>query len=141
MAGQRVGAIHRKIGNQRRDFLHKLSRSLVDDHDLIVIQDLAITNMTRRPAPRPDGHGGFASNRAAAKSGLNKSILDAGWGTLTAMLTYKAEGAGRELVVVNPAIPPRPVPVADWSTGTTGTTPCSDVSAAVTTTMPTSTPR
>jgi len=45
--------------------------------------------MTRRPAPRPDPGGGFAANGAAAKTGLNKSILDAGWETFIAMLTSK----------------------------------------------------
>ncbi len=39
----------------------------------------------------------------AAKAGLNRSILDAGWGQLRAKLFYKAEGAGRELIAVNPA--------------------------------------
>jgi putative transposase len=97
-----VGRIHRTIRNQRRDVLHKLSRSLIDDHDLIVVEDLRIANLTRRPTPVRDDTGGFAPNGAAAKAGLNKSILDAGWGTLIAMLTYKAEDAGRRLVVVNP---------------------------------------
>jgi putative transposase len=97
-----VGRIHRTIRNQRRDVLHKLSRSLVDDHDLIVVEDLRIANLTRRPKPVRDDMGGFAPNGAAAKAGLNQSILDAGWGTLIAMLTYKAEDAGRRLVVVNP---------------------------------------
>ena len=100
-AGERVERLHRKIRNQRRDFLHKLSRSLVNDHDLIAVEKLAITNMTRRPKPMPDDLGGFAPNGAAAKSGLNQSILDAGWGTLITMLTYKAEDAGRYLVAVN----------------------------------------
>ena len=100
-AGERVAAMHRKIGNQRRDVLHKLSRSLVDDHDLIVVEDLRVADMTRRPRPRPDGDGHHEPNGAAAKAGLNKSILDAGWGTLIAMLTYKAEDAGRELIAVN----------------------------------------
>ena len=56
-AAERVGAIHRKVRDQRRDGLHKLSRSLVNEHDLIVVEDLRITNMTRRPKPRPDDSG------------------------------------------------------------------------------------
>ena len=101
-AAARVGAIHRTVRHQRRDALHQLSRSLVNDHDLIAVEGLKITNLTRRPKPVPDGAGGFAPNGAAAKAGLNRSILDAGWGTLLAMLTYKAEDAGRELIVVDP---------------------------------------
>ena len=47
-----------------------------------MIEDLRITNMTRRPKPRPNDQGGHDPNGAAAKAGLNRSILDAGWGTL-----------------------------------------------------------
>jgi putative transposase len=53
----RVAAHNRKIANRRRDFAHQLSRRLVNDHDLIVYEDLKITNMTRRPKPRPDQQG------------------------------------------------------------------------------------
>ncbi|GAA4223303.1 transposase [Streptosporangium album] len=59
--------------------------------------------MTKRAAPRPDGEGGYLPNGAAAKSGLNRSILDAGWGVFLTILSHKAESAGRELISVNPA--------------------------------------
>ena len=42
-------------------------------------------------------------NGQAAKTGLNKSILDAGWGVFLKVLTAKAEEAGREIISVNPA--------------------------------------
>jgi putative transposase len=58
--------------------------------------------MDRRPSPRPNAEGGFEPNGAAAKAGLNREILGAGWGQLLAMLSYKAEEAGRELVAVDP---------------------------------------
>jgi putative transposase len=102
IAAQEVGRLHRRIAKQRRDFQHKLSRALVNENDVIVIEDLQIPNMTRRPKPVPDVAGGFCANGAAAKAGLNKSILDVGWGRLRQMLTYKAEEAGRELIAVNP---------------------------------------
>jgi putative transposase len=100
-AAERIGALHRKIANQRRDHLHKASRLIVERYDFIVHEDLRITNMTRRPAPRPDDEGGYHPNGASAKSGLNRSILDAGWGTLLSMIAYKAENAGRQVMAVD----------------------------------------
>lgn len=98
----RLAALHAKVRNTRTDNLHKISRRLVDDYDVIAVEDLRITNMTKRPKPRPDAKGGHAPNGAAAKAGLNKSILDAGWGVLANMLKYKAESAGVEIVEVSP---------------------------------------
>jgi putative transposase len=101
-AVERVAAVHRRIRNQRADTLHQLSRQLVNDYDLIVHEDLHISNMTRRPRPRPDFRGAYQPNGAAAKTGLNRSIHDAGWGQLLAMITYKAESAGRTVLAINP---------------------------------------
>ena len=89
-AVEEAGRLRRKARNQRRDHHHLLSRRLVDRYDVIVHEDLKITNLMRRPAPRPDGEGGFAPNGAAAKTGLNRSIADAGWANLLALLRYKA---------------------------------------------------
>jgi putative transposase len=102
-AVERVAGCHRAVRNQRLDHLHKLSRRLVDDYDLIVYEDLGVAGMTRRPTPRLDPDGTFAPNGAAAKTGLNRSIHDAGWATLVAMLAYNAEDAGREIVAVRAA--------------------------------------
>jgi putative transposase len=101
-AGARVAAIHHKIADQRRDLHHHLSRGLVDHYDLIVHEDLAIPNMVRRPAPRPNVEGGYDPNGASAKAGLNREILAAGWGQLLRLLSYKAEEAGREIIAVDP---------------------------------------
>jgi putative transposase len=101
-AVERVAACHRKVRNRRRDLAHQLSRSLVNGYDLICVEDLAVTSMQRRSKPRPRGDGTYEPNRAKAKTGLNRSISDAGWGELLRMLAYKAEGAGRELVAVDP---------------------------------------
>jgi putative transposase len=101
-AVERVAEHHQKVRNQRRDLAHKVSRRLVNDYDLIVIEDLQVASMVRRPKPRPCSDGTFEPNGAKAKSGLNRSIQDAGWGELARMLAYKAEDAGRELRVVAP---------------------------------------
>jgi putative transposase len=101
-AAARVGAIHRQVANQRRDFAHQLSRSLVNSYDLIVHEDLQIPNMVRRPRPRKDEDGSCRANGAKAKGGLNRSIHDAGWGQLLSFLAYKVEETGRELIAVDP---------------------------------------
>jgi putative transposase len=101
-AVERVAACHRKVCNQRRDLAHQLSRSIVNAYDLICVEDLLVTNMLRRPAPRRAQDGTFEPNGAGAKTGLNRSVHDAGWGELMRMLAYKAEDAGRELVAVDP---------------------------------------
>jgi len=44
---KKVAQLHRKIRNQRKDFHHKLSRKLVDTYDLIVYENLKITNMVK----------------------------------------------------------------------------------------------
>jgi putative transposase len=98
-----VAALHSKVRRQRLDAAHKATNALVRDYGVIVHEDLRIGNMTKRAAPNPDGEGGYAPNGAAAKSGLNRSILDAGWGVFLAVLAHKAEKAGRELIAVNPA--------------------------------------
>ncbi len=97
---QQVAKAHRKIANQRRDHLHKVSRAVVDTYDVIVLEDLQIENMVKTPKPRPNEQGGFDPNGAAAKSGLNRAIHDAGWGMLARFIAYKAEEAGRDLVLV-----------------------------------------
>ncbi len=75
---------HERVGNQRKDYLNKLVSGLVKTYDVIAIEDLRITNMTR------NHH-------------LSKSILDAGWGYLADHLTRKAACAGREVRLVDPS--------------------------------------
>jgi putative transposase len=101
-AAARVGRLHGKVFRQRLDHAHKTALALVRDHDVIVHEDLQITNMTARPEPRPNGSGGYEPNGAAAKSGLNKSIHDAGWGIFLRVLSAKAESAGRAVIAVDP---------------------------------------
>jgi putative transposase len=77
----------RKVRNRRRDFHHRTAHMLISTCDLIALEDLNSAGMTRRPTPKPDPKepGAFLPNQAAAKAGLNKSILDVGWATFTRM--------------------------------------------------------
>ncbi|HEY7350589.1 MAG TPA: transposase [Ktedonobacterales bacterium] len=95
---------HRKVRNQRANFQHQLSRRLVNEYGLLAMEDLSILNMTATPEPKPDPEqeGQYLPNGAAAKAGLNQSIFDAGWGQFQQFCTYKAERAGRRVVLVDP---------------------------------------
>jgi putative transposase len=99
-----VAARHRKIANQRKDFHHKQARELASRYDLIVVEDLKIANMLRRakPVADPANPGRYLPNGARAKSGLNRSISDAGWGQFVSILRAKAEEAGRAWIEVDP---------------------------------------
>jgi putative transposase len=101
-AAAKVAGLHGKVPRQRLDHAHNTAMVLVRENDLIVHEDLKIANMTARPKPRPDGSGGHEPNGAAAKSGLNKSIRDAGWGIFLRVMSAKAESAGRKVIAVEP---------------------------------------
>ncbi|WP_033332241.1 RNA-guided endonuclease InsQ/TnpB family protein [Streptomyces novaecaesareae] len=103
-AVERVASLHGKVRRQRLDHAHKTALGLVREHDFIAHEDLKIRNMSKAVAPKPDPGtpGRFLPNGAAAKAGLNRSIMDAGWGVFLAILTSKAESAGREVIAVDP---------------------------------------
>ncbi|QFY05947.1 transposase [Nonomuraea phyllanthi] len=95
----RVAAAHSKVRRQRLDGAHKAALALVRAYDMIAHEDLRIAGMTRSASGTIEAPG----RNVAAKAGLNRSILDAGWGVFLTILAYKAESAGRELIAVNPA--------------------------------------
>ncbi|WP_158841582.1 RNA-guided endonuclease InsQ/TnpB family protein [Saccharothrix deserti] len=106
----KVAALHGKVRRQRLDHAHKTALHLVRTADVIAHEALTVANMVRRPSPRPAGDGSFEPNRAAAKAGLNKAILDTGWRMFLGILAHKAACAGRELIPVNPADTSRTCP-------------------------------
>ncbi|GGT34148.1 transposase [Streptomyces atratus] len=103
-AVRRVAKLHAKIRRQRVDHAQKTARALVRDHDVIAHERLNVASMTRAPKPKPapDRPGVFLPNQRAAKAGLNRRILDTGWGVFLAILTNKAESAGRIMIPVDP---------------------------------------
>ena len=82
-ARQALRRAHQKAMNARTNYLHHVSKWLLNNYDLIAHEDLKICNMAKNPH-------------------LAKSIMDAAWGILIYQLTYKAEKAGRWVVPVNP---------------------------------------
>ncbi len=71
---------------------------------VIVFENLPIADLARAPKSKQDGETGkYLPNGASAKAGLNKSILDAGWGMFMEMTRIKAASAGRTVFFVDPA--------------------------------------
>ena len=137
-----VAARHRKLANQRRNFHHHTARALVVRYDLLVVEDLKIRNLVRRPPPRPDPDhpGRFLANRAAAKTGLHRSIHDAGWAQFVSILRAKAEEAGRVVIDVDPRhTSDRCEACGHTARRTAPAKRCSPVEAAGTPSTPTST--
>ncbi|MFI8093919.1 RNA-guided endonuclease InsQ/TnpB family protein [Streptomyces sp. NPDC086080] len=102
-AARKVAGLHAKIRRQRLDHHHKRANELIRDHDVIAHEKLNTAGMTKRSAAKPDPErpGGFLPNGAAAKAGLNRSILDAGWGLFLGILAQKAESAARRVIPVD----------------------------------------
>lgn len=101
-----VAAIHAKVGRQRLDHAHKVALDLVQRHDVICHEALRIGNMSRSASGTLDQPG----RNVAQKAGLNRAILDAGWGVFLSILTSKAEKAGRDLIAVDPRFTSRTCP-------------------------------
>lgn len=89
----------------RHDFLHQTSKEVVlAAKPIIALEALTLKNMTKRAKPKRGKHGrGYVRNRARAKSGLNRSLLNISLGKLGDFIKYKANDYGKAVVEVNPA--------------------------------------
>lgn len=79
---QKVAKLHEKAANQRKDFLHKLSRQITNAYDAVVIEDLNMHGM-------------------AQGLKLAKSTNDNGFGLLKTFLAYKLAEQGKQLVIID----------------------------------------
>lgn len=97
-ARAQVAGLHGKVRRQRLDHAHKVALDLVRRHDVICHEALRIGNMSRSAR----GTMAKPGRNVPSKAGLNRSILDAGWGVFLRILASKAESADRELIAVDP---------------------------------------
>ncbi|MEN9502178.1 MAG: hypothetical protein RI964_1463 [Pseudomonadota bacterium] len=95
-AKAKVQKTHIQIANARRDFLHKATTTISQNHALVFIEDLQVGNMSQSAAGTAENPG----KNVAAKSGLNKAILDQGWGEFRRQLDYKLAWNGGMLFAV-----------------------------------------
>lgn len=97
-AKARVQKLHARIGNIRRDYLHKTTTAISKNHAVVFVEDLKIRNMSKSAAGTVEAPG----RNVAAKSGLNKAILDQGWFEFRRQLEYKLQWSGGMLIAVPP---------------------------------------
>ncbi|NRA83590.1 MAG: IS200/IS605 family element transposase accessory protein TnpB, partial [Gammaproteobacteria bacterium] len=97
-AKEKITQLHSKISNIRHDRLHKISTSLSKSHAIIVLEDLKIKNMTKSSKGNTEVHGKMVKQ----KSGLNRVILNQGWGMFKDMLKYKQGWRGGDGLFVDP---------------------------------------
>lgn len=81
-----VAKVHSKIARCREDFLHKLSRKIVNENQVIAVENLNIKSMVKNP-------------------NLAKAISDVGWGMFYTMLKYKAESEGKQYIEIDRFFP------------------------------------
>ncbi|MDV7209619.1 RNA-guided endonuclease InsQ/TnpB family protein [Azotobacter beijerinckii] len=121
----KVARIHAKIADCRMDRLHKMSRRLINENQVVCVESLAVKNLIRNPT-------------------LSKAIADAGWGELVRQLEYKGEWAGRSIAQIDRWYPSSkrcsscghtvaslPLQIRSWSCPECGTEHDRDVNAAV----------
>ncbi|WP_270808412.1 RNA-guided endonuclease InsQ/TnpB family protein [Aeromonas sp. QDB25] len=121
----KVARIHAKISDCRQDNLHKLSRTLINENQVVCVESLKVKNMIRNPK-------------------LAKHIADAAWGEFVRQLAYKADWAGRSVVAIDQffpsskrcsccgfTMPQMPLSVREWKCPECGAHHDRDVNAAI----------
>jgi putative transposase len=83
---KRISRLQRRVANQRKNWQHQVTTEIASRYDIVVTEKLETKKMTRKAKK--------GSKRKRQKSGLNKSILDVGFGQINQMIVYKVQNRG-----------------------------------------------
>ena len=97
-AARRLARRRQRLACRKRGAIHKLTSHLAGEHEVIVIEDLRIKNMTASARGTVQQPG----SKVRQKAGLNRAILDQSWGETRRQLTYKTRWNDSTLMVVAP---------------------------------------
>jgi putative transposase len=99
---KKIAKVHQTIARQRLDWQFKLAYWLFSKCDVLICEDLKLKGLSRRCKAKPNNEGGYNPNGQAAKSGLNKSLLDAAHGQFVKVLEWVAFKTGKTLKKIDP---------------------------------------
>lgn len=117
-ARRKVQTVYARIGNCRRDYLHKATTAISKNHAMVCLEGLQVRNMSKSAAGSLESPG----RNVRAKSALNRSILDQGWFEFRRQLQYKLGCNGGTLIVVPPHNTSRECPACGHSAAANRTT-------------------
>ena len=107
----KIAKLHHKIANCRKDFLHKISTTISQNHAMIYVEDLQVSNMSKSAKGTIEAPG----TNVAQKSGLNLAILDQGWYEFRRQLEYKSAWRGGYVIAVPPQNTSRTCPCCGYT--------------------------
>ena len=94
----KIAKLHHKITNVRKNHLHQISSTISKNHAIVCVEDLKVSNMSKSAKGSIEKPG----KNVAAKSGLNRAILDQAWYEFRRQLDYKLLWNGGHLIAVPP---------------------------------------
>ena len=101
-AYNRIVRLHKRINQRREAYQWQVATKIVKRADAVILEDLNIKGMSARCKPKKDENGNYLKNGQSRKVGLNRSIADASWYSLTQKINVVAAKSGVLVVKVAP---------------------------------------
>ncbi len=114
LLAKREAKLHQKIARSRKDHAYNIAQKLLlTGKQVFFHEKLNLKGLSQKNRSKQDESGKYIPNGQSAKSGLNKSWADAGFGQFFEILKYKAEKAGAVVIPVNPQYTSQLLPYKD----------------------------